>query len=618
MLISRSRNLFIYGMTSLLGAATPVLHQTPHAGSESTQYFGRGLELDFGTDFAQEAGGIPLNIPSHVHGPGFLDTDLLIPELLGETVYTKGSYQAAQGGFAVAGSAARDLASSLDSPLLKLVYGGAAADNYARILWADHRPAARLTYGLDLSRMHRPWNQLADAGRINAAVRKDGEAAWGSWVFTALGSAGRSDSGAAVPERPVPAPGALADIHAGDGTQSQQLYAAWRLFREDADGRSQARVYGGSALYRRWNNWTYFLRDPVNGDQSEQLDRRAFLGLDGARTWLRPQGGAEWSHTLGFELRADRVMAAWARPTQDRALVTDGPVPASEAAAELRHGALYGQSGLTWAGGWEAFLGLRLDAHENRGTALAGPWRPQRRTQTLGSPRAGLAFVPNPGTRFALQAGRGFRLGDAFREAQPMYRSRSVEFSAQTRPATGWTTSVTLWQLELEAEVLFDPLQNALLGQGPARHSGLEFFNGFKSGPWHGELVWGWNRAALLDLPAGQDRVPGFVPQTGYAGIGWKGRTTAVDLSVRRTGARPLTGDGGQLAHAEDGFQVRVEQGLGRWSVAVEVLNPLNRKQYNHEFYYASRLPGEAAPVFDRHFKPADPQLIRLELLRRF
>ena len=244
----------------------------------------------------------------------------------------------------------------------------------------------------------------------------------------------------------------------------------------------------------------------------------------------------------------------------------------------------------------------------------APPWR----TQTLGSPRAGLAFVPNPGTRFALQAGRGFRLGDAFREAQPMYRSRSVEFSAQTRPATGWTTSVTLWQLELEAEVLFDPLQNALLGQGPARHSGLEFFNGFKSGPWHGELVWGWNRAALLDLPAGQDRVPGFVPQTGYAGIGWKGRTTAVDLSVRRTGARPLTGDGGQLAHAEDGFQVRVEQGLGRWSVAVEVLNPLNRKQYNHEFYYASRLPGEAAPVFDRHFKPADPQLIRLELLRRF
>ena len=616
MLMGQSIHLFIYGISTALAAATPVFHQTPHAGSESTQYFSRGLELDFGTDFALEAGGIPLNIPSHIHGPGFLDTDLLIPELMGECVYTKGSYQADQTGFAVAGSASRDLASSLDSPLLKLVYGGAAADNYARVLWADHRRAARLTYGIDLSRMHRPWNQLADAGRINAAVRKDGEAPWGSWIFTALGSAGRSDSGAAEPSRPVPAE--TPDYKAGDGTQSQQLYAAWRLNREDEAGSSRFRIFGGSALYRRWNNWTYFMHDPVHGDQAEELDRRAFLGLDGARTWLCPAGSAEWSHTLGFELRADRVMAAEVHASQNRGWVIGGPVPAGEAWADLRHGALHGQTGVTWGGGWEAFLGLRLDSQENRANLLTGPWRPQNRSQTLGSPKAGLAFGPTPGTRFALQAGRGFRLGDAFREGQPMYRSTSVELSAQTRPADFWTASVTFWRLDLESEVLFNPSQNILLGQGPANHSGLEFFNGFKSGPWHGELVWGWNRASLNDLAPGQDRVPGFVPQTGYAGVGWKGRTTAVDLSVRRTGARPLTGDGGQLANAEDGFQVRVEQTLGRWSVAVEVMNALNRKNFNHEYYYLSQLPGEAAPVLDRHFKPADPQLIRLELLRRF
>ena len=41
--------------------------------------------------------------------------------------------------------------------------------------------------------------------------------------------------------------------------------------------------------------------------------------------------------------------------------------------------------------------------------------------------------------------------------------------------------------------------------------------------------------------------------------------------------------------------------------------------RYNDiEYFYASRLPGEAAPVADRHMHPAEPRTLRLTLRKAF
>jgi hypothetical protein len=198
-------------------------------------------------------------------------------------------------------------------------------------------------------------------------------------------------------------------------------------------------------------------------------------------------------------------------------------------------------------------------------------------------------------------------------------RTRSAEFSAETRPWRPWVTSLTFWRLELEAEVLFDPLASAFTTRGPARHHGVEFYNEVKGGPWKGEVCWSWNQAAFKDEPAGFDHVPGSVPHTGYVGVGWKGQSLSVDLHWRRTGVRPLTLDDSRTADRQDAVELRVQQDWQAWSVALEVLNVFSRKTYNQEYFYTSRLPGEGAGgVADRHLKPADPQTIRVELRRRF
>ncbi|BDU71474.1 TonB-dependent receptor domain-containing protein [Mesoterricola silvestris] len=580
------------------------------AGSESSQFFARGFELEFGNDFEVDLGGLPLNTPSHVRGPGYLDTALVIPEVVEGFQYARGLYRSTQ--TAVAGKASMELVAAQREPFFSVTYGGARTDRFARFLWTETLPS-RLTYALDITRTERPWDDLLGSARMNAAFRKDGEGRHGPWTFTLLGSDDRTDGGGASPARPWTGGGGPDDARVGDGTWNRRVLLGWRLTTRSGPGSSgQVRVYAGGHHQRIWNNWTYFLRDPVKGDQLEQVDRRAFAGLDSERT--RDHG--PWTFLAGLQLRADRVTAE-VNPTLDRKPVDASPTPRQTATGGLYHGTAHGQATLRMGHGWESFLALRLDLQTNRIRTSTGPWTPQDRSMALGSPRAGISFSPSEGTVFSASAGRGFRVGDAFRDTQPMVRTTSVEVSAQTRPLPPWVASLTLWRLDLETEVLFDPGQNAFTSRGPAHHEGLELYNEVKRGPWRGELAWGWNRAAFKAPAHGLDQVPGAVPLTGYLGLGWKDRGFALEAKVRRTGVRPLTPDGAARASRQDALELRAEVALDRWTFGVEVINAFSLKKFNYEYQYASRFP-DGPVVQDLHRKAADPQAIRVEIRRRF
>jgi len=90
----------------------PGLVATQHSGSgKANQFFLRGFNLDHDTDFATHVDGMPVNMRSHGHGQDYTDLNFLIPELVGSIEFTKGSYDAARGDFAGAGSAHINVAS---------------------------------------------------------------------------------------------------------------------------------------------------------------------------------------------------------------------------------------------------------------------------------------------------------------------------------------------------------------------------------------------------------------------------------------------------------------------------------------------------------------------------
>jgi outer membrane receptor protein involved in Fe transport len=50
----------------------------------------------------------------------------------------------------------------------------------------------------------------------------------------------------------------------------------------------------------------------------------------------------------------------------------------------------------------------------------------------------------------------------------------------------------------------------------------------------------------------------------------------------------------------------------------LDVLNLFDRKAHDIDYFYASQLRGEPAPVNDIHFHPAEPRALRLSLVTRF
>ena len=51
-----------------------------------------------------------------------------------------------------------------------------------------------------------------------------------------------------------------------------------------------------------------------------------------------------------------------------------------------------------------------------------------------------------------------------------------------------------------------------------------------------------------------------------------------------------------------------------RWSLRAGLYNALDREADDIGYFYESQLPGEAAPVADRHFHPVEPRSLRVTL----
>jgi hypothetical protein len=121
---------------------------TQHSGGgKANQYYLRGFNLDHGTDFAGYVNGVPINLPSHAHGQGYLDLNWVIPELVDNISYEKGVYYADQGDFANAGSASIEYYQVLPQDFALLEIGGLGFDRALVAYWFHSKPSMTTELG---------------------------------------------------------------------------------------------------------------------------------------------------------------------------------------------------------------------------------------------------------------------------------------------------------------------------------------------------------------------------------------------------------------------------------------------------------------------------------------
>jgi len=204
---------------------------------------------------------------------------------------------------------------------------------------------------------------------------------------------------------------------------------------------------------------------------------------------------------------------------------------------------------------------------------------------------------------------------------RPLVRTRGAEAGLRSEPLTGWQTTLALWQLELDSELLFVGDAGTTEPSRPSRRWGLEWGNRYLVSRWLAlDADLAWSQARFTDTAAAGPFVPGAAGSTANLGITvdalgpWSGA-----LRLRYVGARPLVEDDSVRSSDSVLLNLRVGYRLSsRTQLTLDVYNLLDRRSNDIEYWYQSQLAGEAAAVDDRHLHPAEPRSLRVTLAHRF
>ncbi|MGA0290099.1 MAG: TonB-dependent receptor plug domain-containing protein [Pseudohongiellaceae bacterium] len=184
--------------------SVPGLIATQHSGSgKANQYFLRGFNLDHGTDFATIVDGMPVNMRSHGHGQGYTDLNFIIPELVEEISYRKGSYYSNVGDFSGAGSARIQ---TRDHAIPTNIQLGVGEFGFERALFSgsEERGSNQLIYGLELQGYEGPWDQIdEDVRKTNFMLKQIWESNESRYSLTLMGYDNKWNSADQIPDRAV-------------------------------------------------------------------------------------------------------------------------------------------------------------------------------------------------------------------------------------------------------------------------------------------------------------------------------------------------------------------------------------------------------------------------------
>jgi outer membrane receptor protein involved in Fe transport len=634
---------------------TPGLEVGQHAGGgKANQYLIRGFDADHGTDVALFVDGVPVNVRSHAHGQGYADFHFVIPETIEEVEITKGPYEAEVGDFATAGSVNLVTREGLEESIVKFEGGSFDTQRYLLMFSPDEgafaggdEAPARALFALEAYGTDGPFHDdnEEDLWRYNLFGSFGVELGEETELTATLNVYdGKWDASNEIPQRAVDGPGfdrwdAVDPTDGGDSSTARTLVKL--LHRPSDREQFEAAAWFDWYALDLYSNFTFFLEDPVNGDQILQQDDR-----------IRYGGWLEYARTL--EAAPVPVALRGGLETQnDDAHVrlrtsTERDITGTIADDEIveRSLALWGELEvipLPWV---RTVLGLRAEEFWYDVNHIEGTSSPAEGEENDGQllpklnvilrPFAEDALLPcaiGPVRDFELflNFGKGYHSNDA-RDvvAQPreptLASAYGWEIGARTRFFDRLDVAAAYWWLNLERELVFVGDAGETEQKPRSRRRGVEVAAELEILDWlflQGSL--GYSSGEFVGARDGSDALPGRkIPQAVrfIADAGLVARHPAgvsAELSYRTLGQRYGTEDPSTpRLRSWAVWDAAVRYRRGPFEVGVIVENLGNTHWESAEFFFESQLAGELAGAEDLHFVPGNPRNARVVLAYHF
>jgi Carboxypeptidase regulatory-like domain/TonB dependent receptor/TonB-dependent Receptor Plug Domain len=540
---------------------------TQHAGGgKANQYFLRGFNLDHGTDIAISLDGMPLNLPSHAHGEGYADMNTVIPELVDRVDFQKGPYYADVGDYGSAASANVVFYKTLPENFFE-VQGGMYGFGRAVFGVSEQLGSGTLLFGGEFYHDDGPWTHPDNYYKFNGLLTySQGDAANG-FSITARGYRGSWDSSDQIPITAVPLTGFFGALNPSDGGNSDRysLQAEWH--RQHGNHRTQIRAYGFYYYLNLFSDFTYYIDDPVKGDQFEQQDSRWVFGFDARHTISSNWFGRKVENTFGLQVRNDWVHNGLYR-TENRVRTdkndvntcNDEPIAACSSDPNLvailpadtdvnrfteTMIGFYVENKIEWSDKFRTVLALRGDEGIDNVTSLTPtyvatelPGAPVinfaaansgMATKFLPEPKVSLILGPWSKTEFYVQGGASFHSNDARGATQTiepispdnpfptataripvLVPTKGAEVGVRTAAFSHLQSTLSLWYLHSQSELQQDgDTGGTVASLNPSNRYGIEWANYYTPlEHWAFDFDFADSRAFFTDIDAA-DAAPG-------------------------------------------------------------------------------------------------------------
>ena len=605
---------------------------TQHSGDgKANQYFLRGFNLDHGTDFAIDVAGMPVNMPTHAHGQGYADLNFLIPELVSGIDYRKGPYYAEVADFSAAGAASIHYANSLPYTIGAVTLGEHA---FKRALLAGSPSLAggTLLYGIELMGQDGPWDNPENFKKFNTALRYSRGSEAEGFSVTAMAYKADWDSTDQIPRSAVDSGliGRFGAIDPSDGGETSRYSLSYEQHHDFGGGRVVVDAYAIRSKLNLWSNFTFFLDDTTDGDQFEQAEERTVIGLHPRVEFYSKLAGMDSIFKIGLQARRDDIdpVGLYHTVARDRISTTR-----EDKVVETSVG-IYVEETLHVTEKFRSILGLRGDQY-NFDVDSNIPQNSGKVDDSIVSPKLSLIFGPWAETEYFLNYGYGFHSNDArgttitvdpgtlgpADKVDPLVRSKGAEVGVRTEIISNLESSLSLWELKLDSELLFVGDAGTTEASRPSKRTGVEWTNHYRPKPWLlVDLDLCVSRARFTDEDPAGDSIPGSIEKVASFGVTvdslgpWYGM-----LQYRYFGPRPLIEDDSVRSSSTQLTNLRVGYKIDpKWRLHLDVFNLFDREDSDIEYFYESRVQ-PTDPAFEQiHFHPVEPRTLRLTLMGHF
>jgi outer membrane cobalamin receptor len=616
--------------TNPVNSSQEILRKVPglfigqHAGGgKAEQIFLRGFDIDHGTDIAISVDGMPVNMVSHAHGQGYADLHFLIPETVQKIDFGKGTYYASKGDFATAGYVAFQTKERTEKNAIGVEVG---QFNTFRTLGMFNLIENSKTEDAFLATEYiltdGPFDAPQDFKRINLFGKYTKRFSNNSKLsIQASRFASNWNASGQIPQRLVDAGvisrfGAVDATEGGNTSRTNLNVSLLKPINENTF--IKANAFYSQYNFELYSNFTFFLEDPINGDQIRQKEDRAIYGFNAEVS--KKKDNAIYQFGLGF--RSDETNDTELSHTKNRYETLEqlqlGDISQSNVFGYINANYTFGK--------FTVNPSVRVDYFTfGYNDKLATSYQNLSADKYKVSPKMNLIYSINNQFQVFAKSGLGFHSNDTrvvvAQEGKDILPTAfSTDLGTIFKPFPKMIINTALWYLQLDQEFVYVGDAGIVEPSGKTRRMGVELGIRYQLTDWlYFDADANYTYGRSIDEPKGQDYIPLAPDFTTTGGLSFtKFKGFSGGFRYRYLKSRPANEDNSIVAkgYFVNDFNINYEYKNITFGIAIE--NLLNTKWNETQFATESRLQNETNSVEEIHFTPGTPFFIKTKVVYQF